>query len=108
MSTSSSGNLAPSRSTVFATEVTGSGADTTLTYLGSYTGLLSDLVAGTRANNNVLGLAASASAGTDGHEADALNVEGMEFASPTSSTAYLSFRAPLEPTSDRHLAMLIP
>ena len=27
---------------------------------------------------------------------DALNVEGMEFAGPTSSTAYLAFRAPLE------------
>jgi hypothetical protein len=113
MSTSSSGNVDPSRSTLFATEVTGSGADTTLTYLGSYTGLLSDLVAwdednGSGEGANALGLAASAASGTDGHEADALNVEGMEFASPTSSTAYLAFRAPLEPTTDRHLAMLIP
>ena len=113
MSTSSSGNLAPSRSTVFATAISGSGASTTLTYLGSYTGLLNDLITWDQNNGsgegaNALGLAASAAAGTDGHESDALNVEGLEFASPTSSTAYLSFRAPLEPTSNRHLAMLIP
>lgn len=113
MSTSSSGNVDPSRSTVFATRVTGSGADTTLTYLGSYTGLLNDLIAWDQNNGsgqgaNALGLAASAASGTDGHSSDALNVEGMEFAGPTSSTAYLAFRAPLEPTTDRHLAMLIP
>jgi hypothetical protein len=113
MSTSSSGNVDPSRSTLFATQVSGSGANTTLTYLGSYTGLLDDLIAWDQNNGsgegaNALGLAASATSGTDGHAADALNVEGMEFASPTSSTAYLAFRAPLEPTTNRHLAMLIP
>jgi hypothetical protein len=113
MSTSSSGNLDPSRSTLFATQVSGSGASTTLTYLGSYTGLLNDLIAWDQNNGsgegaNALGLAASAASGTDGHAADALNVEGMEFAGPTSSTAYLAFRAPLEPTTNRHLAMLIP
>jgi Bacterial Ig-like domain (group 3)/Protein of unknown function (DUF3616) len=113
MSTSSSGNLAPSRSTVFATQINGSGASTTLSYLGSYTGLLNDLITWDQNNGsglgaNYLGLAASAAAGTGGHEADALNVEGLEFAGPNSSTAYLAFRAPLEPTTNRHLAMLIP
>jgi hypothetical protein len=41
-----------------------------------------------------------------GHDAGALNVEGMEFAS--NGTAYLAFRAPLEPATNRHLAMLVP
>ncbi|RKR73963.1 beta strand repeat-containing protein [Frondihabitans australicus] len=113
MSNSSSGKLAPARSTVFATRVTGTGANATLTYLGSYTGLLADLVAWDQSNGsglgaNYLGLAASSADGVDGHDSSALNVEGLEFASPTSSTAYLAFRAPLEPTTDRHLAMLIP
>jgi Big-like domain-containing protein len=108
MSTSDSGDLAPSRSTVFATEISGAGANTTLTYLGSYTGLLSDLISWDQGNNNALGLAASAASGTSGHASDALNVEGLEFAGPNSDTAYLAFRAPLEPTTDRHLAMLIP
>lgn len=106
MSTSDSGDLAPSRSTVFATEVSGSGADTTLTYAGSYTGLLSDLVAWDVANGNTLGLADSAAEGVSGHASNALNVEGMSIGSD--GTAYLAFRAPLEPTTDRHLAMLIP
>lgn len=114
MSTSSSGALAPSRSTLFATTVTGSGADTQLGYAGSYTGLASDLVAWDYDNGHglgadYLGLAASAASGTDGHEADALNVEGMEFApGADSTTAYLGFRAPLEPTTDRHLALVVP
>ena len=33
--------------------------------------------------------------------------KGMEFA-PDGTTAYLAFRAPLEPTSDRYLALVIP
>ncbi len=105
MSTSDSGDLAPSRSTVFATAVSGTGAGTTLTYLGAYTGLLSDVVAWDVANGNRLGLAASAAAGVSGHAADALNVEGLSI---ENGIAYLAFRAPLEPTTNRHLAMLIP
>jgi hypothetical protein len=113
MSNSSSGKLAPARSTVFATRVSGTGSDATLTYLGSYTGILQDLVAWDHADGSglgadALGLAASSADGVDGHASDALNVEGLEFASPTSDTAFLAFRAPLEPTTDRHLAMLIP
>ncbi|SDJ09650.1 Protein of unknown function [Frankineae bacterium MT45] len=113
MSNTSSGNLAPSRSTIFATQITGSGAATTLSYGGSYTGLLSDLVAWDHNNGHglgadYLGLAASSASGVDGHANNALNVEGMEFAGNSTSTAYLSFRAPLEPTTNRHLAMLVP
>jgi hypothetical protein len=112
MSTSSSGDLAPARSTLFATRISGSGADTTLSYVGSYTGLLADLVSWDQHNGhglgaNYLGLAASAAAGVGGHEGDALNVEGFDFAT-NNSTGYLAFRAPLEPTTDRHLAMLVP
>ncbi|WP_375502411.1 beta strand repeat-containing protein [uncultured Jatrophihabitans sp.] len=112
MSNTSSGNLAPSRSTLFATTITGSGAATSLTYTGSYTRLQADLIAWDHANGtglgaDYLGLGASAAAGVDGHQSNALNVEGMEFAG-SSGTAYLSFRAPLEPTDDRHLALVVP
>jgi hypothetical protein len=112
MSTSSSGATAPARSTLFATRISGTGADTTLDYVGSYTGLLADLVNWDHTNGHglgadYLGLLASSQAGVGGHESDALNVEGLEFAG-TGATAYLAFRAPLEPTTDRHLAMLVP
>ena len=113
MSNNTDGKLEPSRSTLFAARITGSGADTQLTYVGSYTGLQSDLVAWDQDNGhglgaNYLGLADSVQSGVDGHGDDALNVEGMEFAGSSGSTAYLAFRAPLEPTTDRHLAMLVP
>jgi hypothetical protein len=113
MSNNSSGAVESSRSTIFATTITGSGADTQLSYVGGYTGLQSDLTAWDHANGHglgadYLGLTASVQSGIGGHESDALNVEGMEFAPGSSSTAYLAFRAPLEPTTDRHLALIVP
>ena len=113
MTNSSSGDVDPSRSTLFAAKITGSGANTQLTFVGSYTGLKDDLVSwdendGSGLGANYFGLAASAAAGVDSHDADALDVEGMEFAPGSSTTAYLAFRAPLEPTTDRGLAMIIP
>lgn len=107
MSNTSGGNPAPSRSTIFATTISGSGANTTLSYVGAYTGLRQDLITWDQDNGNALGLAASAATGVGGHQSNALNLEGMEFAG-SSSTLYLSFRAPLEPTTDRHLALLVP
>ncbi|MFC1409595.1 Ig-like domain repeat protein [Streptacidiphilus sp. N1-12] len=113
MSNNSSGGVESSRSTVFATTITGSGADTRLSYVGGYTGLQSDLTAWDHADGHglgadYLGLTGSVQSGIGGHESDALNVEGLEFAPGSSSTAYLSFRAPLEPTTDRHLALVVP
>jgi hypothetical protein len=113
MSNNSSGQLAPARSTLFAAKITGSGANTQLTYLGSYTGLQSDLASWDQNNGhglgaNYFGFYDSVNTGIGSHEVDAFNVEGMEFAGSSTSTAYLAFRAPLEPTSDRHLALLVP
>jgi hypothetical protein len=113
MSNDTSGNLEPARSTLFATDVSGSGANTTLTYVGSYTGLRNDLISWDKDNGsglgaNYLGFAASAASGVGAHEADAFNVEGLEFAPGSSTTAYIAFRAPLEPTGTRNEALLVP
>ncbi len=108
MSNTSSGDLAPARSTLFAADISGSGASTTLTYVGAYTGLQSDLVSWDEANGNRFGFNASVNGGVDGHETDAFNVEGLEFAPGSTSTAYLGFRAPLEPTSNRTQALVVP
>jgi hypothetical protein len=107
MSNSSSGTLEPSRSTVFATDVTGSGAATTLTYVGAYPGLRADLIAWDQGNGNALGFAASAASGVGGHTAGSFNVEGLEFA-PDDTTAYLAFRGPLETPGDRADALIVP
>ena len=113
MSNDASGDSAPSRSTLFATDITGSGASTELTYVGSYTGLRQDLISWDEDNGhglgaNYFGLAASASVGVPPHESDAFDAEGLEFAPGSTSTAYLGFRAPLEPPSDRSLGLVIP
>lgn len=113
MSNSSSGKLEPARSTLFATDITGSGADTSLTYVGSCTGLRADLIAWDQDNGhglgaNALGFAASAASGVGGHTAQSFNIEGMEFAPGSTTTAYLAFRGPLESTTTRDQALLVP
>ena len=106
MSNSDSGNERPAASTMFATEVSGSGQGTTLTYLGSYAGLRQDLINWDVANGSPLGLSDSASG--DSKTASGLNVEGFEFAPGSTTTGYLAFRAPLEPTTNRSAALLVP
>ena len=108
MSNKDSGDSAPERSTVFATDVTGSGASTSLTYVGAYTGLRADMINWDKANNNALGLSASGASGTDPKTSSGFNVEGLEFAPGSTSTAYFAFRAPLENTSARTNALLVP
>jgi hypothetical protein len=109
MSNDSSGNLAPARGDLFATDITGSGTSTNLTYVGSYTGLRQDLI---NWDNNdeggQFGFATSSASGVPPHEPDAFNAEGLEFAPGSSTTAYLGFRAPLEPPGTRNLALIVP
>ena len=103
------GEAQPARDIVFATTVTGSGANTELTYVGSYTHLREDIVEWDIANGNPLGLAASAESGARSDLASGFNVEGLEFAAGSTSEAYVAFRAPLEPPGEgRHLALLVP
>ncbi len=113
-----SGEAQPARNTIFAATITGSGASTELTYVGSYTGLREDLVDWDNANGAKLGLAKSAASGQPGEQAAGFKIEGVEFAPGSSSEAYLTLRAPLEPacteeeevkeTCTRHLALVIP
>jgi hypothetical protein len=113
MSNSSGGNVEPARSTLFAATISGSGASTSLTYLGAYTGLQTDLV--NWDNNNGSGLGAnyfgfdqSVNGGAINHAINSLEVEGLEFAHGSSTTAYLAFRGPIEPASNRQDALMIP
>jgi hypothetical protein len=113
-SNASSGNNRPNRSRFFATDITGTGNATTLSYIGRYENLKSDLFAWDAANGhglgtNFLGLAASAMAGIAPEIADGsgFNIEGFEIA-PNNTTAYICFRAPLQTTITRTKALIIP
>ena len=105
-------HVRPNRHRVFATDLAGSGADASLSYVGRYDWLLEDLVAWDENNGhglgaNYLGFAASSAEGVDSKTPEGFNIEGLSIA-PDNSTAYFAFRAPLLPTNDRHQAVIVP
>ncbi|MDD3517511.1 MAG: DUF3616 domain-containing protein, partial [Chromatiales bacterium] len=113
-SNSAGGAIRPSRYRLFATDVSGSGVNSTLAYAGRYDGLRTDLLAWDAGNGhglgaNALGLTASANNGVIPEESDGsgFNIEALVMA-PNGSTAYLGFRAPLQDTSDRDHALIVP
>lgn len=106
-SNESDGDLSANRYRVFATDLSGSGLNTTLTVVGFYSGLRADLIAWGDANG--YNLSASAAEGNlpEDPELDGFNLEGLTIA-PDGTTAYLAFRAPSVPTSDRTRALIAP
>ena len=108
MGNSKSGGLKPDRSILFTATISGSGAATELSFGGYYRGLRADLIAWDQANGNHFGFAAGAAAGQIPKEINGFNVEGLEFAPGSTTTAYLAFRAPLSPASATGKALIVP
>ena len=111
-SNSKDGAARPNRNRVFATTLSGTGATATLTYIGRYDHLRDDLIAWDQANGHglgadALGFAASAAVGVVPEGTDGFNVEGLAIA-PNGTTAYVAFRAPLEPMASRDHALIVP
>ena len=96
------------RNTVFTTTVSGSGAATTLTFGSAYHKLRDDLVAWDQANGDRFGFAAGTADGQIPKQIDGFNVEGLEFAPGSTTTAYLGFRAPLTPAVTGGKALIVP
>lgn len=112
MDNTNSGEPEPARSTMFATTISGSGASTELSYLGSYIGMRENLIEWDNENGARFGFAESAAGGVRGEANDGFKIEGVEFAPGSSTEAYLTFRSPLEPpgegAEDRNLALVVP
>ncbi|BAB77800.1 ExeM/NucH family extracellular endonuclease [Anabaena sp. FACHB-709] len=111
-SNNSNGNDSPNRERIFATQISGTGASATLTFQGYYQFLEDDLIAWDNNNGHglgagFLGLAESAANGVSPEIRNGFNIEGLTVA-PDGNTAYVSFRAPNQPTSDRTNALIIP
>ncbi|MFF1647020.1 DUF3616 domain-containing protein [Streptomyces sp. NPDC058240] len=102
------GEYKSGRNTVFTTTVTGSGAATQLTVGGSYKKLRDDLVAWDELNGDRLGFAAGTADGEAPKQIDGFNIEGLEFAPGSTTTAYLGFRAPLVPPKSGGKALIVP
>ncbi len=111
-------NLAESRTNrtrVFATDLSGSGANALLSFVGYYKYLKTDLTnwdaAGLHGKGpNYYGLAASAAYEVDPKAADGsgFNFEGLTMAPGSTTTAWLGFRAPLVPVTNRSKALIVP
>ena len=101
------------RSRLFGTDVSGSGAASTLTYVGRYDYLKLDLVNwdinnGHGKGANYYGLAASTTEGVDPKTPEGFNLEGLAMAPGSSTTAYIGVRAPIVPATNRTHALLVP
>ncbi len=108
MGNSKKGNLKPERSTLFSTKISGEGAATELTFGGYYRGLRADLIKWDEEHGNRFGFAAGAAEGNVPKQVNGFNVEGLEFAPGSTSTAYVGFRAPLTPASANGKAIIVP
>jgi hypothetical protein len=113
-SNSSTGASRVNRSRLFATDVSGAGSAATLTYIGRYDNLKTDMVNWDTSNGhglgaNFFGLAASAAIGVipESPDGSGFNIEGLVFA-PDNSTAYICFRAPISPAAGRTKALVVP
>ncbi|MGW6951687.1 hypothetical protein [Streptomyces xanthophaeus] len=102
------GKYKAERNTVFTTRITGSGAATEIVFGSAYKGLREDLIAWDAAHGNRYGFAAGTAAGQTPKQIDGFNVEGLEFAPGSTTTAYLGFRAPLAPVVPGGKALLVP
>lgn len=113
-SNAASGALRVNRYRLFATDVSGSGAESTLDYVGRYDHLRADLLAwdandGHGLGAGYLGFASSAQDGVIPEEEDGsgFNIEGLVMA-PDGTTAYVGFRAPLIDMQTRDRALIVP
>lgn len=101
------GVVQDSRHVVYATGVTGRGADARLQKRGEYRGLRRDLVAWDNAHGKRLGLDAAVGDNVMPDRVDGFNLEGAEF-SPDGSELYLGFRSPAIRVDGEYRALIVP
>nr|WP_229841165.1 DUF3616 domain-containing protein [Streptomyces brasiliensis] len=102
------GEYKADRNTVFTTTVSGSGASTALAFGTAGHRLRDDLVAWDEANGDRYGFADAVADGQIPKQVDGFNVEGLEFAPGSTTTAYVGFRAPLVPPQSGGKALIVP
>ncbi|MFF0715115.1 DUF3616 domain-containing protein [Streptomyces bauhiniae] len=102
------GEYKADRNTVFTTTLSGSGAATSVAFGSAGHKLRDDLVAWDKANGNRYGFAAGTADGQTPKQVDGFNVEGLEFAPGSTTTAYVGFRAPLVPPANGGKALIVP
>jgi hypothetical protein len=105
LSNSKTGALCPDRNRIFATDIVGTGANATLTFVGYYGNLRSKLI--TWGDANGYNFSASAASGIEPKRIDGFNIEGLEMG-PDGTTMYIAFRAPYVPAGTQNKALICP
>ncbi|HEV8291797.1 MAG TPA: hypothetical protein VGP94_07720, partial [Tepidisphaeraceae bacterium] len=101
------------RTRIFATDISGTGAASTLSYVGRYENLKADLVNWDENNHhgkgaNYYGFAASTAEGVEPKAPNGFNIEGLSMMPGSSVGAYIGFRAPIVPVTNRVYALVLP
>ncbi|HEY6143996.1 MAG TPA: T9SS type A sorting domain-containing protein [Flavobacterium sp.] len=104
LSNSKSGALRPDRDRIFATDIVGTGANATLTFVGYTDKLRSSII--TWGDEKGYKFTAKAASGIEPKRIDGFNVEGLEIG-PDNKTLYIGFRAPYVGTGNNK-ALICP
>jgi hypothetical protein len=101
------------RSRMFATDLSGTGTNITLAYVGRYEYLKLDLANWDASNGhgkgaNYYGLMASTEEGVNPKSPEGFNIEGLAMAPGSTTTAYVALRAPIVPPTNRCFALIVP
>ena len=109
------GEARTNRTRIWATDLGGSGAASALTYVGRYDNLKVDLIAWDKHNqhgkgSNYFGLEASDAEGVEPKAPDGsgLSIEGLAMMPGSTNGAYVAFRAPIVPATNRNYALIVP
>jgi predicted extracellular nuclease len=112
-SNSSAGAIRVNRYRVFAGDY--NAVSDTITFIGHYDHLRTDLIAWDTSNAhglgaNFFGLSASAASGVipEAVDGSGFNIEGLTFIPGSTTQAYIAFRAPIVPASARTQALIVP
>ena len=90
---------------IFATNISGTGATTSISTVGYYNNIRSTLISW--GDSKGYSFTSSAASGHDSKTIDGFNIEGMCFG-PDNTSLYIAFRAPLLPISARAKALIAP
>lgn len=109
------GETRTNRTRIFATDLSGMGAASTLTYVGRYDYLKLDLINWDNQNahgkgTNYYGLEASDAEGVPPKAPDGsgFSIEGLAMMPGSPDGAYVAFRAPIVPAANRNYALIVP
>jgi len=102
---SKTGELRPDRNRLFATDIVGSGANATLTFVGYYDDLRSKIISW--GDSYGYKFSTKAAAGMIPKRIDGFNIEGFVMGAD-GTTAYVGFRAPFVPDATKDHALICP